>query len=148
MYIYHNHDLQIIIIIDTIIIFHIHIITKLYIFVTGKGCPFLRYLNKYVISIIADKWHDIGDKWYDIGKNLLDEEDIPQLKIIDDHYNGDVIKCTVEMLCLWLKRQPNPNWPIRLIQALKNTGVADLASKIEDLFTSGMHIIMFIDAIL
>ena len=60
--------------------------------------------------------------WYKIGLNLLNEDDEHKLDLIKINCRENTNKCCMEMLKLWLQKQPNASWD-QLIEALKSEGV-------------------------
>ena len=98
---------------------------------TGTDRPALKYLNKFVKKYITSQWHDIGI-------DLLDVEDESELKTIRINNPGNALKCTTEMLDLWLEKKPDASWN-QLIKTLRqpNIELEYLASKIEKLLSKG-----------
>ena len=98
----------------------------------GTDRPAEKYLNKYVRTEIAAKWHDIG-------VDLLDVNDEIVLNTLKLNFPTDVDKCTAEMLQLWLARQPNASWD-QLLETLRepNINLNALATKIEGMLSKGM----------
>ena len=92
--------------------------------IIGGGRPARKYL-KDVRSLFAKNW-------YDVGLELLDPEDENQLDMIETSKSGNPNDCCVDMLHLWLQKQPNATWN-QLIEALKSPGIelCDVAAKID-----------------
>ena len=88
------------------------------------GCdrPALKYLNKYVRNEASTKWHDLG-------LELLEPKDEGKLNEIQRNCEKDVGECCKKMLQLWLERYPYATWN-QLIQALRDVGLSQLATKI------------------
>ena len=75
---------------------------------------------------------DNPEAWRDLGAELLPPGDssTAALQTISANSHGNVIKCCSSMFTLWLQRQPDASW-WQLIEALKDTGFDQLATKIE-----------------
>ena len=71
-------------------------------------------------------------KWMDIGLEL--DLDVTDLTAIDATHRGDVGRCFIEMLTLWLKKEtdPPPTWSA-MAAALKDPiiGFGDIAEQVE-----------------
>ena len=74
----------------------------------------------------------IADKWYDIGLELLEQKDEEAVNVVKKNNAGNISECCMEMLELWLKRQPTATWN-QLIKAIKAPGIElnNAASRIE-----------------
>ena len=62
--------------------------------------------------------------WKDLGIELMPDS-AAQLSIISAN-NKNVVTCCSSLFSLWLDRQPKASWR-QLIEALKNTGLENLA---------------------
>ena len=78
----------------------------------------------------------IAVKWYEVGAALLEEEQEPQLKLIQTNHGSDVRKCCLNMLQYWMDTHPEATWH-HLVTALRSPGVdlTTVASDIEKNFT-------------
>ena len=79
----------------------------------------------------------IADKWYDIGLELLEQKDERAVNVIKKNNAGNISECCIEMLELWLNRQPDATWN-QLIEALRAPGIElnNVASQIEGMLSS------------
>ena len=71
-------------------------------------------------------------KWMDIGLEL--DLDVTDLTAIDATHRGDVGRCFIEMLTLWLKQvDPPPTWST-MVAALQEPiiGYGDIAEQVEN----------------
>ena len=92
---------------------------------------------------------DITGKWHDIGVELFDVKDESVLRTIKINNPGNADQCTAEMLQLWLDTQPDASWN-QLIQAFRapNIKLEVLASKIEEMLSTGKHALLLVGQIL
>ena len=76
----------------------------------------------------------IGPKWYELGIELLDDDQLTQLKTIKSD-NNVVPRCCIDMLIYWLESHPTATYE-DLVKALKTPGVElnNVATMVEDLF--------------
>ena len=88
-------------------------------------CPALKFLNKYVKAEASTKWHDLG-------LELLEPGDEGKLNQIERNHPQDNGECCKQMFRLWLQKCPDATWN-RLMQALREVGLNQLASKIDGL---------------
>lgn len=68
-------------------------------------------------------------KWFDLGSELLEDEDVNELRQIRLDFKDVKERCN-EMWHLWLEKCTNATWN-QLIQALKAVGLNYLAANIE-----------------
>ena len=109
----------------SILICHMHaFISICYMQCKGSDCPALKNL-RFVRDLIADRW-------YDVGLELLEQKDERAVNVIKKNNAGNITECCMEMLELWLNRQPDATWN-QLIKALRAPGIElnDAAYKIE-----------------
>ena len=66
--------------------------------------------------------------WKDLGIELMPDS-AAELSTISANSNN-VVTCCSSLFSLWLERQPKASWR-QLIEALKNTGLENLATEIE-----------------
>ena len=78
---------------------------------------------------------DIGPHWYILGIALLDEDQFPQLQIINHHHN-DETRCCIDLFIYWLRSHPKATW-YDLVEKLKSKGVElnTVAAKLEGICT-------------
>ena len=48
----------------------------------------------------------VGTKWYELGRELLDEDQLPQLDVIKTNHN-EVNRCCAEVILFWLRSHSN-----------------------------------------
>ena len=74
----------------------------------------------------------VGAKWHDLGIELLNSNDVGELKTIEAEYPSDVNKCCTKMFDLWLMKQPTASWN-QLIEALRQPciNLGTMGSKIK-----------------
>ena len=82
----------------------------------------------------------ISSKWYELGIELLDDNQVKQLKVIKADYNEITRQCSA-MLDYWLETHPSVTWN-DLVAGLRAPGVEvnEVAATIEGQFT-GMYVI-------
>ena len=95
------------------------------VFIIGDHCPSLKYLNRYVRKVVADRWHDLGIE-------LLEVDDVKELDRIRSQHSTNINVCCTQMFNLWLQKQPTASWN-QLIISLRNIELIDLATKIEQI---------------
>ena len=88
-------------------------------------CPKLKHLLRYKNKIASD--------WHDLGVQLLDDESYHELNTIKENYPKNINECCSRMFQLWLRKSKQPSWK-KLIRALKNIGMDNLAHAIESLW--------------
>ena len=98
--------------------------------------PALKYLNKYVKEEASVKWHDLG-------LELLEPEDEGKLNEIQYSSHRNISERCKQMFQLWLEKCPEATWE-HLIQALKEVGLNQLASKIHLMLQSTEGIITYL----
>ncbi|XP_065911456.1 uncharacterized protein [Dysidea avara] len=89
--------------------------------------PTLADFNKYVRSLIAHHWEDIGVE-------LLDEDNQSHIAIIRANHPDDVEKCCTNLFTVWTQRQPHDVSWSTLIEAVRNAGLEKESEKIERMF--------------
>ena len=85
----------------------------------------------------------VGSNWYDLGIDLLESNDVKELRTIRSQYSTDIKTCCTEMFQLWL-RKPKASWN-QLIDSLRCIDLDHLASEIEMLLQpkpAGVHVIV------
>ena len=105
-----------------------HILTNVFYYYIDvlKNCPTIKQLNRYS--------HYFCPKWYILGIKLLNDVGMDRLEIIKHDYPNDSERCCMEMLNLWLSREPSANWK-ELIDALHCININAVAAQIlEDLY--------------
>ena len=90
----------------------------------------MKDLNKHVITLVATRW-------YDLGLELLEIEHEGELEIIGTNDRNDAAKCCRKMFSKWLQTQSNSASWDQLMQAVKNIGLNNVASHIEQLLVYG-----------
>ena len=77
---------------------------------------------------------DIGPHWYNLGIALLDEDQIPQLRIIRRDHDNETGRC-IDLFIYWLQTHPKATWH-DLVENLKSKGVElnNVAEKVEGIF--------------
>jgi len=95
------------------------------IFQKGDSKPTLKKLQHAKIVTAA------SSKWYELGVELLNDDQVPQLRIIKEN-NDDVSRRCSEMLSYWLQTHPNASW-YELVAALRAPGVElnEVAASVE-----------------
>jgi len=88
-------------------------------------CPDDKFLNKYVIDKVCEKWRDLGIE-------LMGQDVVPSLNVIRADHRNDIRECCSRMFTLWRQRTPKANWK-QLIEALKEVNLNHLASELEGL---------------
>ena len=92
----------------------------------------MKYLYKYVkADIIANNWYVIGVELFDAGEQVV-------LDTIKKSHPSDPDNCTVEMLRLWLERNPKASWN-QLLGVFREPHIQlnTLATKIEGMLCKG-----------
>ena len=100
-----------------------------FLFLPVNDCPDDEYLNKYVREKVsaADT-----NKWRDLGIVLMGQDAVPSLDVIRVDYPNNVKECCSRMFTKWRQRTPKASWK-RLIEALKEVKLTQLASELEEL---------------
>ena len=82
-----------------------------------------------------------SSRWYQLGIELLDDDQVTQLRIIKEN-NDDVAARCSEMLSYWMQTHPNATW-YQLVAAMKTPGVElnELAATVEKSYTGKWSII-------
>ena len=88
--------------------------------------------HKKILGFIAQ----VAPRWYELGISLLNEDQIPHLKIIKTNHSNDQLKSCSEMIFYWLETHPDASWK-QLIEALKSSPIQlnTVAANIEEMFT-------------
>ena len=97
--------------------------------------PEMKYINRYVIEGVCSSG---PEAWLRLGTELFENKDIPTLHTIKSDATASSTCCS-KMLKLWLERQPKASWR-RLIIALKQIWMNNLASEIEKLLSSSEEV--------
>ena len=80
---------------------------------------------------------EASHKWHDLGLELLEQEDEESLHHIRSNSKPyDVTECCKEMFQLWLRKCKIATWN-RLVHALNEVGLIQLATKIEGMLSDG-----------
>ena len=93
--------------------------------VTGNSRPTLKLLHSGSITV------KVSPKWYELGIQLLDDDQLAQLRVITANYNDVTRQCS-EMFIYWLQTHPNATW-LQLMAALRAPGIEmnDVAATLE-----------------
>ena len=96
----------------------------------GSERPAFKYLNRYVVTAIAPKWHDVG-------LELMDKQDEKELKLIQAEQSIDNKQRAKRMLEIWLEKKTDASWN-DLLEVLKMPyiGLIATARTIERLLSS------------
>ncbi|XP_065910285.1 uncharacterized protein [Dysidea avara] len=77
---------------------------------------------------------EVSPKWYDLGVELLNDNQVGQLKVIEKNNSGDVQNGCREMFRYWLQSHPDANWHT-LADALKEINKITTATNLEKRFS-------------
>ncbi|XP_065910284.1 uncharacterized protein [Dysidea avara] len=78
---------------------------------------------------------EVSPKWYDLGVELLNDNQVGQLKVIEKNNSGDVQNGCREMFRYWLQSHPDANWHT-LADALKEINKITTATNLEKRFSA------------
>ena len=84
---------------------------------------------------------EVSPKWYDLGVELLNDNQVGQLKVIEKNNSGDVQNGCREMFRYWLQSHPDANWHT-LADALKEINKITTATNLEKRFSGELLILM------
>ena len=104
-------------------------------FLSVHDCPEDKYLNKYVREKVCAA---SNDKWRDLGIVLMGQDAVPCLDVLRINHPNNVEECCSKMLAKWCQKTPKASWK-KLIEALKEVSLTQLASKIEELLIPSME---------
>ena len=107
----------------------------LLIFLPVNECPDDEYLNKYVRGKVCAAG---TNKWRDLGTVLMGQDAVTDLDVIRINHPNDVEECCSKMFTKWRQRTPKASWK-RLIEALKEVKLTQLASELEELLISSVE---------
>ena len=93
--------------------------------------PFLRDLVNRVLPHVAVKW-------YELGLELLHLANEHELKIIEKDAKDDAKMSCMKMFEKWLDSDEEASWE-KLIQALRDIELDEVASDIEERLMQGRH---------
>jgi len=77
---------------------------------------------------------EVTPKWHDLGVELLDDDQVGQLKVIEKNNSGNVQNGCREMFRYWLQSHPEANWHT-LVEALKEINKITAAANLEKKFS-------------
>ena len=84
-------------------------------YLTGNSRPTLKLLQSGNITV------KVSSKWYELGIELLDDDQLAQLRVITANYTDVTRQCS-EMFIYWLQTHPNATW-FQLVAALRAPGI-------------------------
>ena len=93
--------------------------------------PEIKYLNRHIVEKVCISGPEV---WLHLGIQLLDKKDLLALNVIESDVTNLRERC-VKMFELWLEIQPHASWR-KLISAMKNIHMYNLALDVEKLFTN------------